>query len=111
MPEKSLFINSQYGHSLSADGSTFSMDLLKPPLTIPKDAEPMVRVVEAGVFHTAHNIKSGVNNVFKVSFSNISGNAPQTMTFPAGINNLSSLNLRLGHFLIDLGLASDRWLV
>jgi len=84
---------------------------LKPPLTIPKDAEPMVSVVEAGVFHTAHNIKSGVINVFKVSFSNISGNAPQTMTFPAGIYNLSSLNLRLGHFLIDLGLASDRWLV
>ena len=106
MPEKTLFINSQYGHSRSADGSTFSMDL-KPPLTIPKDAEPMVSVIEACVFHTAHNIKTNVNDVFKVRFSNISGNALQTMTFPAGIYNLSSLNLRLGHFLIDLGLASD----
>lgn len=106
MPEKTLFINSQYGHSLSTDGSTFSMDL-KPPLIIPKGAVPMVSVVEAGIFHTAHNIKAGVNDVFKMSFSNVAGNALQTMTLAPGIYNLSSLNLILGHFLVDLGLARD----
>ena len=71
MPEKTLLINSQYGHSLSNDGSTFSMNL-QPPLVVPKDAEPMIEVVEATAWHVAENIKSGVNDVFKVSFANVS---------------------------------------
>ena len=106
MPEKTILINSQYGHSLSNDGSTFSMNL-QPPLVVPKDAEPMIEVVEATAWHTAENIKAGVNDVFKVSFANVSSNAVQTMTFPPGIYNLTSLNLRLSHFLIDLGLDSQ----
>ena len=106
MPEKTFLINSQYGHSLSNDGSTFAINL-QPPLVLPKDAEPMIEVVEATCWHVAENIKAGVNNVFKASFANISGNAVQTMTFPPGIYNLTSLNLRLSHFLIDLGLDSQ----
>ena len=105
MPEKTFLINSQYGHSLSSDGSTFAINL-KPPLVVPKDAEPMIEVVEATCWHVAENIKAGVNDVFKVSFANVSSNAVQTMTFPPGIYNLTSLNLRLSHFLIDLGLDS-----
>ena len=106
MPEKTFLINSQYGHSLSSDGSTFAINL-KPPLVVPKDAEPMIEVVEATCWHVAENIKAGVNNAFKASFANVSGNAVQTMTFPPGIYNLTSLNLRLSHFLIDLGLDSQ----
>ena len=106
MPEKTFLINSQYGHSLSNDGSTFAMNL-QPPLVLPKDSEPIIEVVEATAWHTAENIKTGVNDVFKVSFANVSSNAVQTMTFPPGIYNLTSLNLRLSHFLIDLGLDSQ----
>jgi len=106
MPEKTFLINSQYGHSLSSDGSTFAMNL-QPPLVLPKDSEPLIEVVEATVWHVAENIKAGVNDVFKVSFANVSSNAVQTMTFPPGIYNLTSLNLRLSHFLIDLGLDSQ----
>ncbi len=106
MPEKTFLINSQYGHSLSSDGSTFSMNL-QPPLVLPKDSEPTISVLEATAWHTAENIKTGVNDVFKASFANVSSNAVQTMTFPPGIYNLTSLNLRLSHFLIDLGLDSQ----
>ena len=81
MPEKTFLINSQYGHSLSSDGSTFAMNL-QPPLVLPKDSEPLIEVVEATAWHVAENIKTGVNDVFKASFANISGNAVQTMTFP-----------------------------
>ena len=102
MPEKTFLINSQYGHSLSSDGSTFAMNL-QPPLVLPKDSEPLIEVVEGTAWHVAENIKTGINDVFKASFANVSGNAVQTMTFPAGIYNLTSLNLRLSHFLIDLG--------
>ena len=80
MPEKTFLINSQYGHSLSNDGSTFAMNL-QPPLVLPKDSEPIIEVVEATAWHTAENIKTGVNDVFKVSFANVSSNAVQTMTF------------------------------
>lgn len=106
MPERTLFINSEYGHSLSSDGSTFSMNL-NPPLVLAKDTEPMVEATEVTCWHTAYNIKTGINDTFKVSFANVASNAVQSFVFPPGIYNLTSLNLRLSHFLIDLSLASD----
>ena len=45
MPEKTFLINSQYGHSLSSDGSTFAMNL-QPPLVLP-NASSAAQVAQA----------------------------------------------------------------
>ena len=90
MPERTLFINSEYGHSLSSDGSTFSMNL-NPPLVLAKDTEPMVEATEVTCWHTVYNIKTGINDTFKVSFANVASNAVQSFVFPPGIYNLTSV--------------------
>ena len=101
-----LFVNSQNGINKSSDGSTFT-HRLEPPLRIPRDAKPYVSLLESTIWYNSPNVLTGTNDVFKVSFSNIASNAVQTFTFPAGLYSLASLNLRLGYFLVDLGLASD----
>jgi len=101
-----LFVNSASGTNRSADGSTFT-HRLEPPLRIPRDAKPYVSLLESTTWYNAPNILTGTNDVFKVSFSGVSSGTTQAFTFPAGLYSLASLNLRLGFFLVDLGLASD----
>ena len=101
--EITILVNSGYGDNKSADGHSF-VQRLNPPLRVPANTNPTISCTEIGIWHTSPNIKSGVNNVLKFTFSAVSGGATQTFTFPEGLYSLNSINLRLQHFLIGLGL-------
>ena len=101
--EITILVNSGYGSNKSPDGHSF-VQRLSPPLRVPANTNPTIECTEIGIWHTSPNIKSGVNDVLKFTFSAVSGGATQTFTFPEGLYSLNSINLRLQHFLIGLGL-------
>ena len=101
--EITLLVNSAYGENKSADGHSFTQRL-SPPLRVPAGKDPQIEATEVGIWHTSPNVIAGTNNVLKFTFSAVSGGATQTFTFPEGLYSLNSINLRLQHFLISLGL-------
>ena len=74
--EITILVNSGYGDNKSADGHSF-VQRLNPPLRVPANTNPTISCTEIGIWHTSPNIKSGVNNVLKFTFSAVSGGATQ----------------------------------
>jgi len=101
--EITLLVNSAYGANKSADGHSF-VQRLSPPIRVPAGKDPQIEATEVGIWHTSPNVKTGINDVLRFTFSAVSSGAVQTFTFPSGLYSLNSINLRLQHFLISLGL-------
>ena len=101
--EITLLVNSAYGANKSADGHSF-VQRLSPPIRVPTGKDPMIEASEVAIWHTSPNVKTGINDVLRFTFSAVSSGAVQTFTFPSGLYSLNSINLRLQHFLISLGL-------
>ncbi len=98
MPELTLFVSSDQGHSRSADGSAFTFPLT-PALQIPydKDNEVIFSVTEANLWYTSPNVSAAKANT-KLRFAmmlrgTIAGGTADyeehTITCAEGLYNLS----------------------
>ena len=101
--EITLLVNSAYGSNKSVDGHSF-VQRLSPPLRVPAGRNAVIEATEVNIWHVSPNIIAGTNNILIFTFSAVSGGSAQTFTFPQGLYSLNSINLRLQHFLISLGL-------
>jgi hypothetical protein len=90
--------------NVSADGSTFSVQL-NAPLRIPANAvDCTISVLQASVWNTSPNIAAAFgNNVF----SFVVAETPYTIVIPDGLYSLSGLNAYLSSQFVNLGLASN----
>ena len=90
--------------NVSADVSTFTVQLNRP-LTIPANAvDCTVAVVQASVWNTSPNIAAAFgNNVF----SFVVAETPYTIVIPDGLYSLSGLNAYLSSQFVNLGLAAN----
>ena len=90
--------------NVSADGSSFSVQL-NAPLRIPASAvDCTISVLQASVWNTSPNIAASFgNNVF----SFIVAETPYTIVIPDGLYSLSGLNAYLSSQFVNLGLAAN----
>jgi hypothetical protein len=105
MPEITIFADSAQGLNKSADGSSFTY-VANPPISIPRDANPVATVTEANLFYTSPNVgPSFSNNTLRfaliTSGSVTAGNAvldEHILTFDTGLYSLADLQEELSAF-------------
>lgn len=90
--------------NVSADGSSFSVQLNRP-LAIPARAvDCTVAVIQASVWNTSPNIAAAFgNNHFRFTV----GESPYDITIPDGLYSLSGLNAYLSSQFVNLGLPAN----
>ena len=105
MPSVPLFFDSEFGENLSADGSAFNVSF-SPPIIIPHDANPIVRLYQASIPYVFPNIKTGVNDslvVEKLTAGTNSVVSTATLTLEQGLYALTDMQHRFDFFFTHNG--------
>jgi hypothetical protein len=93
--------------NVSSDGSQFSVQLDKS-ISVPKNAKNVTLEVDsAAIWWTVLNIESGVNDHLRV----FAGATWNDIYIPQGLYDLNSLETALEKAVINLGLASDLFVI
>jgi len=91
--------------NLSADGSTFSVQL-NNPIAIPHDAKNCtLEVVQASIWYTSPNISAALGNNEFTIYQNIYD--PTTIIIPDGLYSRAALNAYLQLAFVNEGLPAD----
>jgi hypothetical protein len=94
--------------NLSADGSTFTVQL-NNPIAIPQAATNCtLEVIQASIWYTTPNISAALgNNQFVVVYNDLYGPVVTTITIPDGLYSRSALNNLLQLEFVNEGLPAD----
>ena len=65
MPTIPLILSSEFGQNLSSDYSSFSQQF-SPPISIPRDTAPRIRLYQASIPYVMPNVTTGVNDSLTV---------------------------------------------
>ncbi len=107
MPELTLFVSSDQGHSRSADGSAFTFPLT-PALQIPyhKDGAVILSVTEVNVWYTSPNVSIAKANT-KLRFAMVTKGLlynstaileEHTINFAEGLYSLSNIRIEINNY-------------
>jgi len=98
MPTIPLILSSEFGQNLSSDYSSFSQQF-SPPISIPRDTAPRIRLYQASIPYVMPNVTTGVNDSLTVERK--TGNtvhSTATLVLDQGLYSLADIQERIDFF-------------